>query len=103
MPFNLLSLPEIAGKGVVAVVGGLFPSGLQTWCPLLAVPTAILADSFIRKILLRLSGAKDSTCMTNRVQNTSIVSTMWLMVGIIPQAGRAGERAEAVNLVPGGS
>ena len=70
-------------------------------CPLLTVPTAILADSFILRILLRLSGAKDSTCTMNRVQNTWIVSTMWLMVSILPQAGRAGEQAEAVNLVPG--
>lgn len=38
--------------------------------------------------------------MTTREQNTSIVSTMWLMVSIIPQAGW--EPAEAVNLVPGG-
>lgn len=39
--------------------------------------------------------------MMNRVQNTSTVSTTWLMVSIIPGAGGAGDGAEAVNLVPG--
>lgn len=99
MPFNLLSLPEKGGGRLwwVDFSIQIFRHG----CPL--VLTAILADSFFRRILLRLSGVKDSTCMTNRVQNTWIVSTMWLMVSIIPRAGRAGERAEAVNLVPGGS
>ncbi|XP_059744282.1 5-phosphohydroxy-L-lysine phospho-lyase isoform X5 [Bos taurus] len=47
---------------------------------LLPVPTAIPADSFFLRILLRLSGAKGSTCMMNRGQNTSIASTMWLTV-----------------------
>lgn len=66
----------------------------------LPVPTALPADSFFLRILLRLSGPKGSTCMMNRGQNTSTASTMWLTVSTIPQTG-AGEEAEAVNLVQG--
>lgn len=81
-------------------MGGLSPSGFRHGCPLfLPVFTALPVDSFFLRILLRLSGAKGSTCMMNREQNTSIASTMWLTVSTITQAGWAGEKAKALNLV----
>ncbi|XP_036080365.1 5-phosphohydroxy-L-lysine phospho-lyase isoform X2 [Rousettus aegyptiacus] len=50
----------------------------------LPVSTALPADSFFPRILLRLFGAKGSTCMMNRGQNTSIASTMWLTNSLFP-------------------
>lgn len=57
----------------------------------LPVPPALPAGSFFLRILLRLSGAKGSTCTMNRAQNTSIASTMWLTVSVTPGAGEGGE------------
>lgn len=47
-----------------------------------SVPTALPADFFFLRIRLRLSVAKGSTYMMNKGENTSIASTMWLMVSI---------------------
>lgn len=70
----------------------------------LPVPTALPADSFFLKILLRLSEAKGSTCTMSKGESSWTVSITWLMVSMTPcpwwgRRGRAGEGAEAVHLI----
>lgn len=65
----------------------------------LPVPTALPADSFFPRILLRLSEAKGSTCTMSKGESTWTVSTTWLMVSMILLIlGGAGEEAEAIDL-----
>lgn len=65
----------------------------------LPVPTALPADSFFLRILLRLSEAKGSTCTMSKGESTWTVSTTWLMVSMTPLTlGEKGEEAEAIDL-----
>lgn len=81
VPCKLLSTPE-SGRSE----GGCYEwsSVFRQGCRFFARPTALPADSFFLRILLRLSEAKDSTCMMSKGESTWTVSTTWLMVSMMP-------------------